>query len=172
VYRTDDDAGAGRGDILAIRPGVDSVPTTLVATPAEETGPAISRDGRWLAYAADETGRKEIYVRPFPKTDDGKWLVSTNGGIEPAWAHSGRELFYRDASGNLVAVSFATSGATFEVRERRVLFSARKYWTNDDHRWYDVTPDDQRFIMIDPGFTFASADLIQIGNLHSALRAP
>ena len=171
VYRTDDDAGAGRGDILAIRPGVDSVPTTLVATTAEETGPAISHDGRWLAYAADETGRKEIYVRPFPNTDDGKWLVSTNGGTEPAWAHSGRELFYRDASGNLVAVSFTTSGATFEVRERRVLFSARKYWTNDDHRWYDVAPDDQRFLMIDPGFTFASADLVQIGNLHTALRA-
>jgi hypothetical protein len=171
VYRTDDDAGAGRGDILAIRPGIDSIPTTLVATTAEETGPSLSHDGRWLAYAADETGRKEIYVRPFPNTEDGKWLVSTNGGIEPAWAHSGRELFYRDASGNVVAVSFTTNGTTFEVRDRRVLFSARKYWTNDDHRWYDVAPDDQRFIMIDPGFTFTSADLVQISNLHSALRA-
>jgi serine/threonine-protein kinase len=99
VYRTDDDAGAGRGDIYGIRPGTDTTPVPLVATPAEETGPAISYDSHWLAYAADETGRKEIYVRPFPNTDGGKWLVSTNGGTEPAWARSGRELFYRDGSG-------------------------------------------------------------------------
>ncbi|MBE0594887.1 MAG: PD40 domain-containing protein, partial [Gemmatimonadales bacterium] len=170
VYRTDDDAGAGRGDILAIRPGTDTVPVTLVATPAEETGPAVSHDGHWLAYAADETGRKEIYVRPFPNTDDGKWLVSTNGGTEPAWAHSGRELFYRDGSGNMVAVSFTASGTTFEVRERRVMFPAQTYWANDDHRWYDVAPDDRRFILIDPGFSVASANLVRVGNLHSALR--
>ena len=98
--------------------GTTAIPVTFVATTAEETGPSLSHDGRWLAYAADETGRKEIYVRPFPNTEDGKWLVSTNGGIEPAWAHSGRELFYRDGSGNVVAVTFTSTGTTFEVRQR------------------------------------------------------
>ncbi|MDH4351541.1 MAG: hypothetical protein OEW56_10365, partial [Gemmatimonadota bacterium] len=170
VYRTDDDAGVGRGDILAIRPGKDTTPVALVATNAEETGPAISHDGRWLAYAADETGRKEIYVRPFPNTEDGKWLVSTGGGTEPAWARSGRELFFRDGAGNLVAATFTVAGNTFEVQQRQVLFGAQSYWGNDDHRWYDVAPDDRRFIMIDPGFGAGTADLVKVGNLHSVLR--
>jgi eukaryotic-like serine/threonine-protein kinase len=170
VYRTDDDAGAGRGDILAIRTDGDTTPVALVATPAEETGPAISPDSRWLAYAADETGRKEIYVRPFPNTDDGKWLVSTNGGTEPAWARSGRELFYRDGAGNIVAVAFRSAGGTFEVLQQAVLFQAQTYWANDDHRWYDVSADDGRFIMIDPGFGVGSINLVKVTGLYSELR--
>jgi serine/threonine-protein kinase len=170
VYRTDDDAGAGRGDIFGIRLQGDTTPVPFVATPAEETGPAISHDSRWLAYAADETGRKEIYVRPFPNTDDGKWLVSSNGGSEPAWSRSGRELFYRDGGGNLIAVSFAVSGGSFDVVEQTPLFGAQTYWAQDDHRWYDVTPDGQRFIMIDPGFAGGSTNLVKVTGLHSELR--
>jgi len=169
VYRTDDDAGAGRGDIMAVRTDGDTTPVALVATPAEETGPSVSNDGRWLAYAADETGRKEIYVRPFPNTDDGKWLVSTSGGTEPAWAHSNRELFYRDGSGNIVSVSFRSAGGTFEVLGQQVLFGAQAYWSNDDHRWYDVAPDDKRFIMIDPGFGAGSINLVKVTGLYAEL---
>jgi serine/threonine-protein kinase len=169
VYRTDDDAGAGRGDIYGIRQVGDTMPVPLVVSPAEETGPAISHDGRWLAYAADETGRKEIYVRPFPNTDEGKWLVSSNGGTEPAWARSGRELFYRDGRGNLVAVSFRGSGGGFDVIEQQVLFGAQAYWAQDDHRWYDVTSDGQRFIMIDPGFAGGSTNLVKVTGLASEL---
>jgi serine/threonine-protein kinase len=170
VYRTDDDAGAGRGDIYGIRLEGDTTPVPLVATPAEETGPAISHDSRWLAYAADETGRKEIYVRPFPNTDDGKWLVSSNGGTEPAWSRSGRELFYRDGGGNLIAVSFAVSGGGFDVIEQTPLFGAQTYWAQDDHRWYDVTPDGRQFIMIDPGFAGGSTNLVKVTGLYAELR--
>ncbi|NIP94707.1 MAG: hypothetical protein GWO24_15205, partial [Akkermansiaceae bacterium] len=66
-----------------------------------ESAPAISRDGRWLAYQSNETGDWEIFVRPFPDVDSGRWQVSTNGGYSPVWANSGRELFYIDASNNL-----------------------------------------------------------------------
>ena len=84
-------------DILAIRPGVDTEAVPLVATGAFwEQAPAISRDGRWLAYSSNETGRHEIFVRPFPDVDAGKWQVSTGGGIQPVWAHNGRELFFAD----------------------------------------------------------------------------
>ncbi len=62
---------------------VDSVPVPLVATEFRETSPAVSPDGRWLAYASNESGRGEVHVRPFPNTNDGKWLVSTDGGREP-----------------------------------------------------------------------------------------
>ena len=73
-------------------------PRALVATPAHELAARLSPDGRWLAYQSDESGRQEIYVRPFPRVDDGKWLVSTGGGLTPAWSPNGRELYYMNGS--------------------------------------------------------------------------
>lgn len=96
MFGTDDQA-AGNAAILALRPGVDSVATPLAATPAEELGPAISPDGHWIAYSSNATGRREIWVRPFPETGRGRYRVSTKGGISPAWNSDGRELFSFDA---------------------------------------------------------------------------
>jgi len=170
VYRTDDDPGAvGLGDILAIHIG-DSTPRPLVATGAEETSPTVSWDSHWLAYVSDQTGRKEVYVRPFPNVDGGTWLISTNGGTEPAWARSGRELFYRDGAGNMVAVTVATTGASFEMLDRRALFDARHYLPDDDHRYYDVTPDGERFIMISLGAAGAPGDLVMVSHFDEELR--
>ncbi|MGD8866531.1 MAG: protein kinase [Gemmatimonadales bacterium] len=171
VYRTDDDeGGVGRGDILAIPTEGDTTPVPLVATPAEETGPAVSWDSNWLAYASDETGRKEIYVRPFPNTDDGKWLISTNGGAEAAWARSGRELFYRDASGNMVVASVNAGNGSFEVLTRQNLFNAAGYVFNDDHRYYDVSADAERFLMVDDGSAGVAGDLIMVTNFDEVVR--
>ena len=171
VYRTEDDLDdEGRGDILGIRTVGDTTHVPLVATPAEETGPAISWDSRWLAYASDETGRKEIYVRPFPNTEDGKWLVSTNGGSEVAWARSGRELFYRDGVGNMVAATVSAGQNSFEVLDRRILFDATPFLGQDDHRFYDVSPDGERFVMISFGAAGAAGDLILVSNFHEVLR--
>jgi hypothetical protein len=78
---------------------------------------------------------------------DGSWQISPRGGSEPAWAHSGRELFYRDGDGNLVSVP-TTEAATFTYAEPRVLFSARNYRTGIYRREYAVAPDDQRFIFV------------------------
>src|SRR5256712_8683219 len=65
--------------------------------------PAFSPNGRWLAYASNETGADEIYVVPFPNTGAEKRAISAGGGTEPLWSHRGDEMFYRDASGDLVA---------------------------------------------------------------------
>ncbi len=146
IFRTDDQA-AGNGDILAIRPGVDTVPRALVATPAEEMGPAVSPDGRWLAYTSNETGRREVYVRPFPATDEARFLISPSGGMTPVWARNGRELFYLDASGNMVAVP-VEGGDSFRSGSPEVLFPATQYFTMPYHPQYDVTPDGQRFVML------------------------
>ena len=88
----------------------DSALTPLVADDRyEEVGIALSPDGRWLAYASNESGRFQVYVRPFPDVNAGRWQISVNGGNEPHWAHSGRELFFRDEKGNLVAMAVTTS---------------------------------------------------------------
>jgi serine/threonine-protein kinase len=165
VYRL---GGGGGRDLYARRVGADSA-VTLVATEYEETSPAVSPDGRWLAYVSNESGRSEVYVRPFPNTNDGKWLVSTDGGWEPVWAHSGRELFYRGGQ-TLMSVE-VLQGPTFVPGERRVLFSTQEFRWNTRHQQYDVAPDDQRFVMIrNPGGE-ALGELIVVENFFEELKA-
>ena len=139
-------------DILAFRPGVDSEPVPLMATPGFwEQAPAISRDGRWLAYSSNETGRHEVFVRPFPDVNDGKWQVSTDGGINPIWAHNGRELFFLDPrTRQLTAAEFTTTATSFQVAGLTPLFEVPGafFWnTNGNNDPYDVDLDDQRFLM-------------------------
>ena len=69
-------------------------PTSTSEFRFNEGGPVFSPDGHWLAYISDESGRPEIYVKPYPGPG-GKWLISTEGGTEPAWNRNGRELFFR-----------------------------------------------------------------------------
>jgi serine/threonine-protein kinase len=75
-------------------------PQPLVQTPFNEINGEISPDGRWLAYESNESGRLEIYVRPLPDVNSGRWQVSTEGGTRPLWARSGRELFYVTPAGD------------------------------------------------------------------------
>jgi len=166
IYR----AGSGGGrDIYAIRPGLDSVPVPLATTAFEEFSPALSPDGRWLAYASDESRRAEVYVRPFPGAGSAKWQVSREGGSEPVWAHSGRELFYRNAAGDLVAVALAP-GPSFQVASERVLFAARGYIADNRNHNYDVSPDDRSFLFVRPQ-TGTSSRLIVVLNWFEELQA-
>ncbi len=96
--------GGGR-DINGLRPGIDSAPVALIATEFQEHSPSLSPDGHWLAYVSNESGRREVYVRPFPNVGAAKWQVSTSEGSEPLWANSGRELFFKNRNAELVAVS-------------------------------------------------------------------
>ncbi len=144
-------------------------PVPLVATEFLETAPRVSPDGRWLAYVSNESGPREVYVRPFPNTNDGKWLVSTDGGREPVWAHSGRELFYQEGQ-TLMSVE-VLPGATFVTGERRMLFSTLGFRTNPNYQRYDVTPDDQRFVMIRTRGSQEAVELIVVENLFEELKA-
>ena len=78
-------------------------PVPLVASASSELFPNLSPDGRWLAYASDESGALEVYVRPFPETAGAKWQVSTAGGSQPTWSSTGRELFYVNGKNDMVA---------------------------------------------------------------------
>ncbi|MDH4351691.1 MAG: hypothetical protein OEW56_11130, partial [Gemmatimonadota bacterium] len=136
-------AQGGHRDLYSARRG-DSVPQPLVATAHAETGGEIAPDGRWLAYVSDESGRSEVYVRPFPP-DRGTttWPVTSDGGTEPRWSHTGRELFYR--SGSNLMVAEVTLGATFRMGRHQQLFPIDGFGGG-----YDVGPDDRRFLMIRP----------------------
>ena len=147
VFRTG--SGGGR-DISAMRTGTDSAPRAIVATAAEEFSPSVSPDGQWLAYGSDETGRTQIYVRPFPNTQGARYAVSRAGGSEPVWSHSGKELFYRDGANRLVAAEIAP-GAAFRVVTERVLFSTGGYVSDNRHRQYTVSPDDRTFYFVTSG---------------------
>ncbi|MFC1661672.1 protein kinase [Gemmatimonadota bacterium] len=135
-------------DILALRPEEDSVPRPLLASPYEETGPALSPDGRWLAYTSDEQGMNQVFVRPFPAVESGKVQVSSSrGGIKPVWSRDGRELFFVDIDRRLMAARVEMD-PTFRVTEVEELFTitddfAAHEWTD----FYDVTTDGQRFLM-------------------------
>jgi DNA-binding SARP family transcriptional activator len=160
----------GSGDILAIRPGIDTAPVPVVATRFSEISPALSPNGRWLAYVSNETGEDEIYVVPFPNTGTAKRAISEGGGTEPVWSHRGGELFYRDASGDLMAVELNTS-PTFSLGRATVLFPAAKFTSNRFNPQYAVAPDDRRFLMIRPLNSSTTDKLIVVENWFEELKA-
>jgi serine/threonine-protein kinase len=160
----------GGGDILGTRPSPDTSEVALVATEFFETSAAVSPNGKWLAYVSNQTGPLEIHVRPFPNTADGQWQVTTGGGTEPVWAYSGRELFYRNGDGDLVAVEVTTT-PTFSVGTHRELFPAVGYTTGlGVFAGYDVSLDDQRFVMIRLEDA-AEGELILVQNFFEELKA-
>jgi Tol biopolymer transport system component len=163
-------ASSGAGDIVGIRPGVDTVAVPLVASKFTEIAPAISPDGRWLAYSSNESGQYEIYVVPFPNTAAAKWAVSTNGGTEPLWSHSGKELFYRDGAGNLVAVE-VQSTPTFSLGRSTALFPAAAFFSFFAAPEYAVAPDDRRFLMIRRATGSAPDELIVVDNWFEELKS-
>jgi len=107
----------------------------------------ISPDGRWIAYESNESGR-QIYVRPFPNVEEGKWQISRDGGQEPVWAPRGQELFYRNGEAMMV-VGFTTE-PSFTTGSPVVLFTG-KYRTSETGVNYDVSPDGKRFLMMKEG---------------------
>lgn len=128
--------------------GQSRKPRPFLRTPYQEHIPSFSPDGRWLAYVSDESGRAEVYVRPVSGQGE-KWQVSTAGGTEPAWVLNGRELFYRDQSGRKMMVVDVTLQPSFAAGKPRVLFED-PYMGQINGRNYDVAPDGQRFLMVQP----------------------
>jgi serine/threonine-protein kinase len=126
--------------------------TPLVQSSFIERNGIVSPDGRWLAYEANDSGRFEIFVRPFPDVNSGHWQVSTIGGTRPLWARNGQELFYVSPTGAVLRVaverrpSWATTTPTLLVKEG--------YFTNPGYSLglqYDISSDGQRFVMIKDG---------------------
>jgi Tol biopolymer transport system component len=113
----------------------------FLVTPFSEQGPTISPDGRWLAYQSNESGRYEVYVRPFPGPG-GKWQISTGYGSSPVWSRKGPELFYRSGEGMVVA-SYTAGGEAFLAGKPR-LWAAQKGLGGE----FDLAPDGKRFAVV------------------------
>ncbi len=146
VYRTAS-GGTNTRDIHAIRPGLDSVSRIVAGSPFDEYSPALSPDGRWVAYVSTESGRPEVYVRPFPDADQAKWQVSVDGASEPVWSPRGRRLFYRTRRGDIAAVDLG-SGPSLQVGTPQVLFTSFSTEGESYHATYDVAGDGRRLIML------------------------
>lgn len=119
----------------------------LFRTPVTEDNAELSPDGRWLAYQSPVSGLPQVYVRPFPNVNDGLWQVSTGGGVKPAWARNGRELFYVAPGSAFMSVPITPSPSTFIAGHPVQLFDTR-YFFSVPNRTYDVAPDGQRIIVI------------------------
>jgi serine/threonine-protein kinase len=159
---------------------LDDEPTArpLMTESFKEEFPVISPDGRWIAYESDQSqsGSGEIYVRPFPNLDDGKWLISTRGGEAPMWAPNGRELYYY--AGRMMAVMIETEPA-FAAGNPEVLFRG-EYFVTHSNSPYDISPDGQRFLMMkedpqpqeaaEPVETPPITELIVVDNWDEVLR--
>jgi serine/threonine-protein kinase len=152
VFR--EDTTDGNSDLMLLPLQGERRTQPLVQTPFVERNAEISPDGRWLAYESNESGQFEVYVRPFPNVNEGRWQVSSGGGATPLWNRSGRELFYMVARGQalMVAPILDVSGERFRSGTPVKLFSTGAYLATTapgaPGRTYDVSADGRRFLMI------------------------
>ena len=138
-------------DIGALSMEGDQKQASLLKEKYNEVQPKISPDGRWMAYTSNESGQNQVYVRPYPDVEGGRWQVSTGGGDSPLWSRDGRELFYRIGD-EVVAVPIQTE-PTFNVETPKSLF--RGNYASVDfsilnlalNAW-DISPDGKRFLMM------------------------
>jgi serine/threonine protein kinase len=128
-------------EALGLKPGS---PTAFLSTPFTEAQPAFSPDGRWLAYSSDETGRLEVYVRPFPGPG-GKWRISTGGGSHPTWSRAKHELLF-SSNGRIMVSSFVADGDAFHG-ERPQPWSETRVEPRGASRMFDLHPDGARIAL-------------------------
>ena len=129
-------------EALGWKPGK---PTVFLNSPFVEQEPMFSPDGRWLAYQSNESGRLEVYVRPFPGPG-GKWQVSTVGGGAPTWSRTRHELFYQTPDNRIMVAPYAVEGDSFRA-DKPKLWSEGRFLTRPRQRSFDLHPDGERFAL-------------------------
>ncbi len=139
----------------------EAKPTPVISGPFHCGFGNFSPDGRWIAYESYESGKPEIYVQSFPERS-GKWQISSAGGTNPRWSHDGREIFYLSPDQRMVSVEVKTSPA-FEAAVPKPLFISHLLFPGANVRsYYEVGPDDRRFLFVatEPGDVLAGSSVI------------
>jgi Tol biopolymer transport system component len=132
-------------DLKALGLGDQGEPRVVLKTPFNESYPEVSRDGRWIAYLSNETGRSEVVLRGSAGSFE-QWQVSTGGGSQPRWRGDGRELYYVSPDGFLMAVSVETQ-PVFRPGAPRKMFPLPARPDRDTPIFEDVTSDGRRFLL-------------------------
>jgi serine/threonine protein kinase/Tol biopolymer transport system component len=134
------------GDLYTLSLQGNPQPRAVVKTSGYDGGGQFSPNGQWLAYASNESGQFDVYVRPYPGPDR-RVPVSTEGGTHPRWSRNGKELFYRNGNKMMVVDVSTSSGITLSrprvLFEQRYAFGAAQTVPN-----FDISPDGQRFVMV------------------------
>jgi serine/threonine-protein kinase len=123
-------------------------PEIFLQTPADERNPAFSPDMRWLAYASNESGKFEVYVRAFPDRG-GKWQISNAGGMLPVWSGNGHELFFRGDDNRIMVATYAAQEDSFVPDKPRV-WSDRQLANLGNIGNYGLAPDGKRIAAVMP----------------------
>jgi serine/threonine-protein kinase len=166
VFRSDE--AGDNANIRARRLSGDTAMIGLVVDRYLSTQIDLSPDGRWLAYVSNSSGQREVYVAPFPSMASIR-LISRDGGTEPRWARSGRELFFKSRN-QLMAIS-VTPGPALVTGVPRPLFSVAGFRSARNRQQYDVSPDDGRFVMIRDLRGEHPGDVVYVENWFRELRA-
>jgi eukaryotic-like serine/threonine-protein kinase len=140
----------------------DRKKTPYVQTQFNESGGRLSPDGKWMAYASDESGNQEVYVQSFPNPGS-KLRISLGGGSHPRWRRDGRELFYIASDENLMAVPIKP-GPTFEAGSPKTLFETRLNDFHGTRNDYAATSDGQRFLINTRTEDKASSQIVVVTN--------
>jgi eukaryotic-like serine/threonine-protein kinase len=160
-----DDPQSG-SDIYTLSLDGEKKPRALLRTKFSEGSPKFSPDGAWLAYSTNESGQPEVWAMAYPAGE--RIHISTNGGTDPLWRHDGRQLYYR--LGDQMMVVDVSYGPALKASKPRMLWRGNYLagagsscgMAGPTSANYDVTPDGERFLMIEDAFSSAESDRLRV----------
>jgi Tol biopolymer transport system component len=167
IFERSEEAKASATEIWALPMFGDRKPFPVVRGRFGMTQPALSPDGKWLAYASQESGRPEVYVTPFGRSG-GRLQVSANGGNWPDWRHDGKELFYVSTDDKIMAAGIAEQGSSLSIGKAQALFQTN--YSGGPGWDYDVSPDGEKFLVVSQVAQQASAPLMLVVNWPALLK--
>jgi serine/threonine protein kinase/Tol biopolymer transport system component len=124
-------------------------PEVFLQTQADERSPSVSPDGRWIAYASDESGTFQVYVRAFPDKG-GKWQISNSGGSYPMWSRTGHELFFETLDNHIMVAAYTEKGDSFEADKPRAWSDKQIGGVVNNVKNVDLAPDGKRIVALMP----------------------
>ena len=150
----------------------DYKPFLFLGTEFNESQGQFSPDTKWIAYTSDESGRPEVYVRPFPTPSGGggQWLVSSGGGTHARWRRDGKELLYLSPDNKLIAVEVNSSTSAFQAGGHKALFEVPPVVVGTDLPTWDISPDGQRFLITTPAIASDNSPVTVVLNWQGGLK--